>query len=145
MHETNEFGKASHNFYKLGKSLEKELDSNPNILKDLNYSIGNKLVIDHFTDYVYVFTPKGDIIELPIGANLIDFAYYIHADLGNSCIGGVVNGEYQKVTHQLENGDRVEVKTSGSKKKPSPDWLECATTKRAKSAIRKSLKDIKQN
>jgi guanosine-3',5'-bis(diphosphate) 3'-pyrophosphohydrolase len=144
MHETNEFGKASHTFYKLGKSLEKEFEGNPNILKDLNYSIDNRLVMDHFTDKVYVFTPKGDIIELPAGANLIDFAYYIHADLGNSCIGGVVNNEYQKVTYELHNGDRVDVKTSGSKKKPSHDWLELATTKRARSAIRKALKEIKQ-
>ncbi len=145
MHEENEFGVASHTFYKTGETLKKKMFANPNWLKEINFGINRAAIkIDQFTDNVYVFTPKGDIKELPRGANLIDFAYYVHNDLGNSCIGGVVNGELQKLTYELQDGDRVEIKTSKNRKKPSPDWEDVVKTKRAKDEIRRSLKEVMQ-
>ncbi len=140
MHEFNEFGVASHFVYKTGAKFSKDIQGNPNILKDLNFFEGNELKIDHFANNVYVFTPAGDIIELPKGANLIDFAYSIHFDIGNRCIAGKVNGEVQKLTYELKDGDYVEIKTSNQKKKPSFDWLKDVKTKRASDSIHKALK-----
>ena len=96
--------------------------------------------IKHYSDFVYVYTPKGEIIKLPRGSNIIDFAYALHRDLGNSCIGGTVNGEFKPLTYELQNGDRVEVKTQKGKKLPSSDWIKLAKTKKAISGIRKVLR-----
>jgi len=93
-----------------------------------------------FSKFVYAFTPKGDIIELPKGATLIDFAYAVHSHLGNSCIGGFTNGQLVKISYEIKDGDQIEIKTLKSKTKPSPDWLKIAKTSKAKGAIRKALK-----
>lgn len=145
MHNENEYGVASHAFYKMNTSMRKSIETKPDLLKQLSFDINNSdLKINQFTDKVYVFTPKGDIVELPRGANIIDFAYAIHKDIGNSCIGGFVNDEYQKLTYELQDGQKVEIKTSKSKKKPSRDWVDSVKTKRAKDEIRKALKEIVQ-
>lgn len=145
MHEDNEFGLASHTLYKIGEALKKRTAENPDWLKEINFGLNRSdIKIDQFTKSVYVFTPKGDIKELPRGANLIDFAYSVHNDLGNSCVGGVVNGELQKLTYELQDGDRIEIKTSKNRKVPSADWLEVVKTKRAKDEIRKTLKEVMQ-
>ena len=144
MHEENEFGNASHFFYKIGQKFKENILENPNWLKEINYwesqsHILENYEITHFRDYVYAFTPKGDIIELPRGANVIDFAYYIHSKVGNNCTGGVVNGNIVKIDYEIKDGDRVEVMTTKHAKKPSPDWLKVAKTKKASSMIRKVL------
>ena len=93
-----------------------------------------------FSKYVYAFTPKGDIIELPKGSNIIDFAYNVHTSLGHSCVGGMVNGQLVKLSYEIKDGDHVEIKTLKSKKKPGSDWLNMVKTGRARSSIRKALK-----
>ena len=142
MHEENEFGSASHTFYKIGEYLKKLMKTNPNILREINYTSSlESTKIDYFSRNVYVFTPNGDIIELRRGSNLIDFAYAIHDDVGNSCTGGNVNGRFEKLTYILQDGDKVEIKTSKSKKSPSADWLESVKSEKAKDSIRKALKN----
>ena len=89
---------------------------------------------------IYTFTPKGDIVELVKGANLLDFAYYIHADIGNKAIGGLINGKNAKLTDELSNGDNVEIIVSGSKKYPSEDLVKMVKTAKSRSLIRKALR-----
>ncbi len=141
MHEENEFGIASHSFYKTGEHLAKNLQTDPTWLSEINF-IRNKedIKIDHFNKYVYVFTPKGDIKQLAKGSTPIDFAYTIHKDLGNACVGATVNGEFQKLSYTLKDGDRVEIKVMKHKKLPSPDWLDFVKTRKAREEIRKSLR-----
>lgn len=144
MHEENEFGNASHFFYKIGNKFKENILENPNWLKEINYWENQSHVLEdyeikHFRDSVYAFTPKGDIIELPRGANIIDFAYYIHSKVGNNCTGGVVNNTIVKIDYEIRDGDRVEIMTTKHPKKPSPDWIKVAKTKKAISMIKKVL------
>ena len=142
MHENNEFGIASHTFYKTGSTLKKKLKQNPKFLKQLNFlELKSDIKIDEFKDNIYVFTPKADIIELPKGSTAIDFAYAIHKGLGDSCVGALINNEFKAVNTKLSSGDRVEIKTSKTKKRPSKDWLKEAKTKKAREAIRKSIRE----
>ncbi|MFC1700432.1 TGS domain-containing protein [Patescibacteria group bacterium] len=142
MHQNNEFGIASHAFYKIGNKLKKKLKRNPDFLKHLNFlELKSNINLDEFKDKIYVFTPKADIIELPLGANAIDFAYAIHKDLGDSCVGALINNEFKAVTTKLKSGDRVEIKTSKNKKKPSRDWIKEAKTKKAINEIKRSLRE----
>lgn len=141
MHENNEFGLASHTFYKIGDELKKDLKENPDFLKQMDFlKYKSKIKIDQFTNTIYVFTPKGDIIKLPKNSTGIDFAYAIHRDLGNSCVGAIINGDFKSPTHVLKNGDRVEIKTLRKKTKPSKDWLKMVKTKKARDYIKRSLK-----
>lgn len=146
MHDYNEYGPASHLYYKVGKDLAKSLETDPDTLKKLKNWQDERQeneetdYLKQFRDDVYVFTPKGDIIKLPKGATPVDFAYEIHTKIGNSCVGAVVNGEIKKLDYQLHNGDQVEIKTLSNKKKPSSDWLEFVKSSKAKHDIRKELK-----
>lgn len=98
------------------------------------------LRIDFFRDRIFVFTPKGDVVELPEGANLIDFAYHIHSDIGDQASGGKVNDRFVSLDTPLANGDVVEIiKKKG--KKPSPKWLDLTRTSLARSHVRKSLRE----
>ena len=98
------------------------------------------LKVDLFSDEVFVFTPKGDIVNLPRGATPVDFAYHIHSAIGNKCIGAKINGRIVPLETQLETGDFVEVLTSSNSKGPSMDWLKLCKTSEAKSKIRAYLK-----
>lgn len=89
---------------------------------------------------IFVFTPKGELIRLPEGASLLDFAFEIHSEVGARCVGGVVNNKNVPIRHKLENGDSVEVITSKNQK-PKNDWLGMVVTSKAKSKIRQSLKE----
>ena len=154
MHEQSEYGLSSHLLYKIGdkdraskatEEFKKYLRENPYWFKDLNFweierSLSEFSPKTPFGEMVYAFTPKGDIIELPKGATVLDFAYAIHAGLGHSCIGAFVNSGIVKLDYIVGNGDVVEIKTLKSKKKPSRDWLGIVKTKRAKAAIRKGLR-----
>ncbi|MCS6837965.1 MAG: RelA/SpoT family protein, partial [Bdellovibrionaceae bacterium] len=95
---------------------------------------------DLFESEIYVFTPKGDVKEFPEGASIIDFAYAIHTDVGNKCVGAKVNGKMVPIRYILQNGDTVEVITSPTQK-PSKDWLKLAVTNRAKSKIRNFVRE----
>lgn len=96
-----------------------------------------------FSDEVFIFTPKGALIQLPHNATALDFAFEIHSDLGASCIGAKVNHKLVPLSHKLMNGDQVEIITS-SKQTPKEDWLNFVTTAKAKSKIKSSLKEEKR-
>ena len=101
------------------------------------------LKIDLFPDEVYIFTPRGEIMELPTGASAVDFAYSVHTDIGNQCVACRVDGKLALPSQQLESGQRVEIITA-KESRPNPDWLTFVVTSRARSAIRHELKHQKQ-
>ncbi len=96
-----------------------------------------------FSDEIFIFTPKGNLVQLPINATALDFAFEIHSDVGAHCIGAKVNHKLVPLAHQLQNGDQVEIITSG-KQSPKEDWLNIVVTAKAKSKIKSSLKEEKR-
>lgn len=96
-----------------------------------------------FSDEIYIFTPKGTLVQLPNGATALDFAFEIHTDIGATCIGAKVNHKLVPLSHELSNGDQVEIITS-SKQTPKDDWLNFVVTAKAKSKIKSSLKEEKR-
>ncbi|WP_448530131.1 RelA/SpoT family protein [Raineya sp.] len=96
-----------------------------------------------FSDEVFVFTPKGDLKVLPQGATALDFAFEIHSEVGNKCIGAKINNKLVPISYKLQNGDQIEILTS-SKQTPSEDWLRFVVTSKAKSKIREALRDEKR-
>jgi len=98
----------------------------------------SEIKTDFFQERIFVFTPKGDVIDLPIGSSIIDFAYAIHSDIGNRISGAKVNGKFVAITSTLQNGDRVEIETKKSAK-PNRKWIEFCKTTMAKRHIRNAL------
>lgn len=152
MHRTSEYGIAAHWRYKEG-GTDKEFDEKLFWLRQLlewqsdlrdAREFMETLKIDLFTDEVFVFTPKGDVIDLPAGSVPIDFAYRIHTDIGNSCIGAKVNGRIVPLDYQLKNGDIVQILTSKQAGGPSRDWLKIVKTPQAKAKIRQWFKKEKR-
>ncbi len=148
MHRIAEQGIAAHWLYKEGKSVDDESFKTFNWLrevmelkddiKDANQffmSIKNEIL----SESVYVFTPNGDVIELPEGSTPVDFAYAIHSEVGNRCIGAKVNGVMVPLKYKLKNGDRVEILTSKNAK-PNKDWLKFVKTSKARNKIRSYIK-----
>ncbi len=145
MHHIAEYGIAAHWKYKSGSSSKAELDRKLEWIARLIETEDeqrdpeeflNALKTDIFHDEVFVFTPKGDVIALPSGANVIDFAYAIHSAIGDKMIGGKINGMIVPIDRTLENGEIVEILTSSSSKGPSRDWLNIVKTSAARSKIR---------
>jgi GTP pyrophosphokinase len=144
------YGIAAHWEY---KSLEGTIDANQRRatrwvqgLLEMQQQAGDSLEFlehvktDLFPDEIYVFTPKGRIIELPSGATAVDFAYSVHTDLGNSCIACRVDGELTPLSEQLQSGQKIEIiSTQGAQ--PNPNWLNFVVTAKARSAIRHFLKN----
>ena len=147
MHAIDEYGVAAHWKYKQGitkeggegtyewirRLLENQEDA------DAEEFI-HSLKVDMFADEVFVFTPRGDVINLPAGATPIDFAYSIHSAIGNTMVGAKVNGRMVGFDYQLHNGDIIEINTSKSARGPSRDWIKIAKSSEARSKIRQWFK-----
>lgn len=149
MHKTAEYGIAAHWKYKEGikevKDFEKKLSWLRELLewqRDLKDAkeFMETIKIDLFTDEVFVFTPKGDVIDLPAGSTPIDFAYRIHTDVGHNCIGAKINGKIVPLNYQLKNGDIVEILTGSQPGGPSRDWLNIVKSSQARNKIRQWFK-----
>ena len=154
MHEHAESGVAAHWAYKDGDGppslkdvkkyrwLRELLEILEQEQKPEDFWENTKLEL--FQDQVYVFSPKGDLIELPSGATPIDFAYAIHSDIGDKCVGAKINGRIAPLNTRLANGDQVEVITSKTQT-PSPTWERFVVTGKARSHIRKFVRDQQKN
>lgn len=149
MHRVAEVGIAAHWRYKEGTKGESELDNKLIWLRQMlewqkDARDANEFVetvkIDLFADEVFVFTPKGDVVNLPAGSNLIDFAYAIHSAVGNKMMGAKVNGEIVKLGSTLKNGDIVEILTSANVHGPSRDWLKLVKSSQARNKINQWFK-----
>lgn len=105
-----------------------------------NQQFQNDIQVDFFSDRIFVYTPRGDVKDLPAGATPIDFAYSIHTELGNSTIGAKINGKMMALPTPLKNGDIVEILKSKRPAGPKRDWLQIAKTSMARSHIRRFLK-----
>ena len=147
MHDQAEFGVAAHWHYKEKGSLKlqakqlkwiKELITIQKKVKDTEQYL-QKIKLDVFNDRIYIFTPKGDVIELPEDASPVDFAYHVHTDLGNKCSGAKVNEQIAPLDSKLKSGDMVEIIVDKNRKKPNEDWARFVKTKTAKDHIRHAV------
>ena len=146
MDEIAEKGIAAHWKYK-GIKSENNLDDWMNHVREIleTAEVGptelmKNMKLDMYDKEVFVFTPKGDLYKLPLGATVLDFAFNIHSNLGCCCTGGRVNGRNCRLNHKLHSGDTVEILTA-STQQPKPDWLNIVVTSKAKSKIRQTLKE----
>ncbi len=151
MHRTAEYGIAAHWKYKEGKVDNDKLDGKLEWIRkmlDVQNELENSeseeflktLKIDLFSDEVFVFTPNGDVINLPVGSCPIDFAYAIHSEVGNKMIGAKINGKITTIDQTLQTGDIVEVLTTPTSRGPSMDWLKIVKTSQARQKINQWFK-----
>lgn len=146
MDEIAEKGVAAHWKYK-GIKSENNLDTWINQVREIMESgesgpmeLMKEFKMDVYNKEVFVFTPKGDLFKLPLGATVLDFAFNIHSKIGCTCTGAKVNGRTRRINHRLQSGDTVEIMTS-TNQVPKPDWLNFVTTSKARSKIRQSIKE----
>ncbi len=148
MHRIAEEGIAAHWKYKEGKEIEEADDKRFTWLRQLlewqhdlkdDVEFIESVKVDLFPNEVYIFTPKGSVKQFPVGATPVDFAYSIHSDVGNHCMGAKVNGRIVPLKYELRSGDTIEILTSPNQK-PSKDWLKFVKTSRAKTKIRQWFK-----
>ena len=148
MHQVSEFGVAAHWKYKeAGRSIG-ATDENDQKMSWLRQMVSlqkefddpkeffEALKLDVFSDEVFVFTPRGDVIDLPKGSNPIDFAYHIHTEIGHHCVGAKVNGKIVPLEYKLKNGDIVSIVTNKASNGPSPDWLNTVASSATRGKIR---------
>ncbi len=148
MHKIAEYGIAAHWKYKEGITSDKEEVNLSWLRQALEWQkdasdpkeFMESLKMDLFSSQVFVFTPNGDVIELPAGATPLDFAFKIHSDVGYKCVGAKDNGKMVTIDHPLENGDIVEIVTNPNAVGPSIDWLKIAKSSSARNKIRQWLK-----
>lgn len=148
MHRIAEYGIAAHWKYKEGITSDKEEVKLSWLRQALEWQKDVKdpkefmesLKMDLFSSQVFVFTPQGDVIELPAGSTPLDFAFKIHSDVGCKCVGAKVNGKMVTIDHKLENGNIIEIVTSLNSAGPSIDWLKIAKSSSARNKIRQWLK-----
>lgn len=153
MHQTAEYGIAAHWNYKEGRTKRTSFDDKLTWVRQLmewqktttdSTEYMETLKGDFFSDEVYVFSPRGDVVELTRGSTPIDFAYRIHSDIGNHCVGAKVDGRLVPLNHVLENGNIVEVITSKNSAGPSRDWLNIVANPSTKQKIRQFFKHAKR-
>ena len=149
MHRTSEYGIAAHWAYKEGTSASAVFGDKINFIREIielqhethdAAEFMESLKMDFFSDLVFVFTPKGEVIELPAGSVPLDFAYRIHTEIGNRTVGAKVNGRIVPLDHKLKTGDIVEILTSKHSYGPSQDWLKIAQSSHARSKIKQWFK-----
>lgn len=152
MHQVSEYGVAAHWKYKeagKGATAGNAVDQKMNWLRqmvNLQQELSDPkeyfeaLKVDIFSDEVFVFTPKGDVVDLPKGSNPIDFAYRIHTEVGHHCVGAKVNGKMVPLEYKLKNGDIVSVVTNKANNGPSRDWLNIVASSETRSKIRSWFK-----
>ncbi len=149
MHRIAEYGIAAHWKYKESKETSGDIENKLTWLGQmLEWEKETKdpqefmeaLKVDLFTNEVYTFTPKGRVINLPIGSTPIDFAYKIHSDIGNNCVGAKVDGRIVPLDYKLKNGNIVEILTSSNSNGPSRDWLNIVKSSQAKTKIKQWFK-----
>lgn len=148
MDEVAEHGLAAHWRYKGvkadGGGMEEWLASIRTALEaGDNLEVMDQFKLDLYEDEVYAFTPKGDLLKFPKGATVLDFAYHIHSRVGDTCVGGKVNGKKVSFRTPLHSGDTVEILTA-SNQTPKPEWLRILVTSRARAKLRLSLKETRQ-
>ncbi len=151
MHLRAEKGIAAHWAYKegTGKADKPEVFSwLRSLVENIQGSRNPGELLDHikrelFSEEVFVFTPAGDLLVLPSGATPVDFAYHIHTEVGNHCVGAKVNGRIVPLNYRLRSGDQVEIITS-TQKKPNPQWLKFVVTSKAKSGIKQYIKKLER-
>jgi len=153
MNQIADFGVAAHWKYKDPKSIKekdtKEYKWMHDLIDLMNNSLNQDELIENskinvFNDEIYVFTPKGDLVELPINSTPIDFAYSIHSQIGDKCVGVKINEKLQPLKTILKNGDQIEIITS-EESQPSPMWERFAATSKVKSQIRKFFRSKKRD
>lgn len=147
MDEIAEKGLAAHYKYKESKTSETKFDRWITEIRDLLSNPDTNALdfieefkLNLFNDEIYIFTPKGDLRVLPTGATILDFAYDIHTQIGDKCIGAKVNNRLVPLSYQLQSGDQVDIITS-SKQKPNEEWLRFVVTARARQKIKNSLNE----
>ena len=154
MHEEAEYGIAAHWKYKSGEKSNANIDDKLRWIARLLESdestrdpdeLIHTFKTDIFHDETFVFTPKGDVISLPLGSTVIDFAYAIHSEVGNKMVGAKINGAIVPIDRVPANGDIIEIITSSSSKGPSRDWLKIVKTGEARSKIRQWFKKEKRS
>ena len=150
MHETAEYGVAAHWMYKEGRTVQTEMDKRTSWLRQVveeakdnsedNSEFAENVVKDYLGEYVYVLTPKGEILDLPIGSTPLDFAYRIHTNVGHHTQHAKVNGNMVRLDYVLKTNDVVEIITSNTQPGPSRDWLNIVKTQSAKNRIKQWFK-----
>ena len=149
MHETAEYGIAAHWMYKDEKKVMTELDRKTSLIKQIieadettedSREFVENVLKDFLGEYVFVLTPRGEIIDLPVGSTPLDFAYRIHTNIGHHCQHARVNGNMVRLDYKLKTNDVVEILTSNSQVGPSRDWLSIVKTQSAKNKIRQWFK-----
>ena len=156
MHRIAEYGIAAHWKYKEGKISDDEDESEQKLAwlrqalewqKEADDSVEflETLKMDLFDNQVFVFTPNGDVIELPAESTPLDFAFKIHTDVGVRCVGAKVNGKMVTIDHHLQNGDIVEIVTSANSSGPSIDWIKICKTSQARAKIRNWLRKAEKD
>ena len=154
MHKTSEMGIAAHWKYKEGRTSASDMDEKLQWLRQMlewqneindTREFMETLKVDLFTDEVYVFTPQGDVMDLAVDSTPIDFAYRIHSQIGNRCVGAKVNSRIVPLDYKLQTGDIVEIITSANANGPSRDWLKIVKSSQAKNKIRQWFKKEKRD
>ena len=153
MHEVANSGVAAHWSYRDGERVENPFAVDPGAwLREMSERLGEQadheeflehVKLEMYADQVFCFTPKGEVVKLPRGATPLDFAYAIHTDLGNSCVGARIDGHQAPFWKELRNGQSVEILRSDGQQ-PSADWEDMVVTGRAKAAIRRALREIER-
>ncbi|MBU0613874.1 TGS domain-containing protein, partial [Patescibacteria group bacterium] len=153
MHEEAEYGVAAHWRYKEGKSKKEKhvawMQELAQIQKGLHEHDFMKrldeMKLDMFQDRIFVFTPNGDVIDLPFGSTPVDFAYNIHTDIGNKTVASKINHQIANLDTPLKSGDMCEIMVDNNRKYPNPDWLKFVKTHHARLKIKEGIKQNRRS